>query len=223
MGFNKLNRWVKSKIHGYNLVDLVKSKPWKIKSTDRICILAPHPDDEVIGCGGLLIKHASQCDVVLLTDGSKGGDTEIRAKEFEKVMALLKIKNYQMLGAKDTALIDGYDLFKQIDFSKYDYVVMPHAHDSHKDHIVPQAFFKRLCKENSKINAKAVYYEVWAPIDMPNLYLDISEVAEKKKELINFYASQVGTIDYASRILALNHYRGIRHFVEFEEDYLLSE
>ena len=35
----------------------------------RILIVSPHPDDETIGCGGILAKYGSQCDVVVLTDG----------------------------------------------------------------------------------------------------------------------------------------------------------
>ena len=49
----KLRRWIQSKLHGYDLPELVKPKPLAIKPTDKICILAPHADDETIGCGGL--------------------------------------------------------------------------------------------------------------------------------------------------------------------------
>jgi LmbE family N-acetylglucosaminyl deacetylase len=55
----------------------------------------------------------------------------------------------------------------------------------------------------------------------PTHYIDISDVVENKKEAINIYASQTAHIDYASRILGLNHYRGIKHNVEYEEDYII--
>ena len=45
----KLRRWIQSKLHGYDLPELVKPKPLAIKPTDKICILAPHADDETIG------------------------------------------------------------------------------------------------------------------------------------------------------------------------------
>ena len=227
MGLRKLDKWLKAKVGGYDLPEIVKSKPWEIKPTDKLCILAPHADDESIGCGGLLIKYGPQCDVILLTDGSKGGinpdeTAATRQKEFIKVMDYFKVANYQIMGAKDGYLIDAYDKFREIDFTSYDYVVMPHSHDSHKDHIVPQAFFARLKKENKNITAQNVYYEVWGAMTSPTHYIDISDIIEQKKSAINIYASQTSYIDYASRILGLNHYRGIKHHIEYEEDYTIA-
>ena len=77
-------------------------------------------------------------------------------------------------------------------------------------------------KEKKNIRAKAVYYEVWAPLPEPTHYLDISEAVEVKRQAINMYVSQLEKIDYTSRIMGLNHYRGIRHFVEYEEDFVIE-
>ncbi|MCX5880707.1 MAG: PIG-L family deacetylase [Deltaproteobacteria bacterium] len=41
----------------------------------RVLVLAPHPDDETIGCGGTLALHAAAGDpvrVLILTNGEKG-------------------------------------------------------------------------------------------------------------------------------------------------------
>lgn len=228
MGLKKFNRWVKSKLHGYELINPIKPKPWNIKPEDKICILAPHADDETIGCGGFLAKFGPQCDVVLLTDGRYGADgspedvRKLREHEFAEVMKFFKIHQYSCLGGVDNSLIDAYQDFSKIDFSLYDYVLMPHKYDAHKDHVVPQAFFERLRKEKKTIKARPVYYEVWAAMSCPTHFIDISDVAEVKKKAINMYVSQVKVIDYASRILGLNHYRGIRHNVDFEEDFELG-
>ena len=44
----------------------------RIQENDKLLIVAPHPDDESIGCGGLLSLYGKQCDVLLLTDGRLG-------------------------------------------------------------------------------------------------------------------------------------------------------
>ncbi len=220
----KLKRFWLNLINGYHLPDLPKIKKWEILPTDKICILAPHADDESIGCGGLLALYGKQCDVILLTDGAFKGKSnirEIREKEFSKAMDLFGVKNYTFMRAEDTRLVEAYGLFRQLNFSTYDYVVMPHPLDPHKDHVVPQAFFKRLKKEQN-IKAKAVYYEVWGAMASPTHYIDISKVTDQKRQAIDSYVSQ-NNVAYADRILALNHYRGMRHNVDFEEDFMIED
>lgn len=214
-------RFFINKFNGYDLPSLKKPVPLEIKEKDKICILAPHADDETIGCGGLLSLYASQCDVILLTDGSRGGDPVVREKEFSSVMSFFDVHNYKQMKAKDRYLIEAYDLFKQLDFSPYDYVFMPHRLDAHRDHVVPQAFFRRLKTEKS-IKARPVYYEVWGVMSEPTHFLDISNVAEKKIEAIKMYTSQ-NVIDYADRIMGLNRYRALKHdYLKYEEDYTME-
>ena len=57
-------------------------------------------------------------------------------------------------------LIDAYKSFEKIDFSDYDYVVMPHGHDANKNNVVTQAIFRRLRKEKKNIRAKAVCFSI---------------------------------------------------------------
>ena len=160
----------------------------------------------------MLALYGAQCDVILLTDGSKGGDRSkpeetrrIREAEFAEVMAFFGVRSYQFMRAKDGDLIEAYDLFKKLDFTGYDYVFMPHPSDSHKDHVAVPALFARLCRENRRIKAKPAF----------------SAAADRKREAMALYRSQ-GNIDYAGRILGLNHYRGIRHNVTYEEDFTLG-
>ena len=90
------------------------------KST--IVVLAPHMDDEVLGCGGTLARHTAagaDVEVVYLTDGRYGGGgakitgapplgpgeiTAIRKAEALQAMRLLGVKTLTFLDAEDTML-----------------------------------------------------------------------------------------------------------------------
>jgi len=198
------------------------SSAWNIAATDRICILAPHPDDETIACGGLLSLYAKQCDVICLTDGRYGDPdikpakmAQIRKKEFETVMHKIGVNKFLMLGIEDGKLAENKTKFNQLNLRNYDYILIPGPNDSHPDHM---AVAKMLRKSISG-KAQIVYYEIWNTLQNQTHYIDISSVVDKKRKLINLYKSQVKHIDYADRILALNHYRGICHTIDFEEAY----
>src|SRR5215217_793092 len=51
---------------------------------ERLLVLAPHPDDEAIGCGGLIAQHLREhrsVRIVIVTDGAEGGDAAAREEE----------------------------------------------------------------------------------------------------------------------------------------------
>jgi LmbE family N-acetylglucosaminyl deacetylase len=138
---NIVKKVIKKIFNFYNKMETIYPEPLNIKKTDKILILAPHADDESIGCGGLLLKYASQCDVIFLTDGRYGDVNiepsemiEIRKKEFESVMIKLKVNNFSLLGIEDTKLESNYNIFKSINFNGYDYICMPNNLDQHPDH-----------------------------------------------------------------------------------------
>ncbi len=229
MGMKKLKLWFQKKIHGYEMPDFKKARPLELKLDDRVLLLAPHPDDETIGCGGFLLKYGAQCDVVLLTDGRHGDSAvdpaemaEIRKREFEDVMSRYAVKSVRMMNFEDGKVIDRFKDFSTLDFEKYDYVFMPHPMDMHKDHAAVSCLFKRLARTRP-FGGRVVYYEIWNTLAAPTHYVDFSDAVDEKRKLINLYKSQVKNIDYASRILGLNHYRGLRHNVEYEEDFQIEK
>ena len=71
----------------------------------RTLIFAPHPDDELIGCGGLLLKAKDQVQVVYVTKGiKKGQPEEIAARRKKGVLEALKHLNV------DQVFLDFYEL-----------------------------------------------------------------------------------------------------------------
>lgn len=204
---------------------VIYPKPLQIESTDKILVLAPHADDESIGCGGFLFKYAKQCKVVCLTDGRLGDPNvpmnelmRIRKEEFISAMNFAVVEDYQFLNIQDGNLLNEFDRFKEIDFESYDYIFIPNILDQHPDHKAVGIHLAKLLK-SKKIKSKICMYEVWNALALPNSYIDISDIPEKKKEMVSLYQSQTKHIDYQNRILSLNNYRGMSVGAEFAEVY----
>ena len=183
-----------------------------VNSDDRILIVAPHPDDESIGCGGVLSLYSGQCDVLLATDGYREDlnnkeASEIRVKEFIAATDSLGVCNRIMLHIPEHKINEHLKDFLAVDFSKYKYVFVPNRYEEHIDHFTLYKVIKKaLRKKHSK--AELVEYEVWTTIRKPNIKVDISEVVDKKIYAIECHKSQIKDLNYSEMILGLNSYRG---------------
>lgn len=203
------------------LASTINLKPSElVLSQDSKCLcLVPHADDESIGMGGLLSIYPKLFDIVLLTDGRKGikdVSTEdainIREDEFKCALETAGgVNSYKFLRAEDKKLLDNFDLFKTIDISSYDYIFVPNIIDQHPDHKAVSLLLKRLLKSGAKIKSdlKICFYEVWSTLGLVNAFVDISDVIETKKTMINCYKSQTSQKDYEYHALGLNQYRGM--------------
>ena len=200
----------------------------QISSKDRILIVAPHPDDEAVGCGGLLVKHGTQCDIMLLTDGRKGYlssdcvDEDWLASEREKELRQMAIsvgvQKISALHIPDGTLASHKERVVQEDISGYSIVFVPNRHERHKDHCVVTKWFQSMIKKK-KLKCRLYEYEVWSPLANPTDYLDISDVIGQKQMLVQFYQTQLKYLDYTKMATCLNGYRGAGQKVEYAEAY----
>jgi LmbE family N-acetylglucosaminyl deacetylase len=228
-----LRRWVprkaQSSLRLWLLTDWRDQEPRLVNefTADPVLVLAPHPDDEVIGPGGTIRRHvlaSAPVSVVVLTDGRFGGydpdGTLCKRRKEESINAakILGTREPIFLDAPDTALNETEKLINDLAriFTEHrpKYVYLPALTDSHPDHWatnrVMYALLKRLPAD---LTAALIFrgYEVWSPV-LANLTVDITEAAELKREAINAFPSQTSIDDYAGATLALNHYRSLRNF-----------
>lgn len=192
-------------------------KKLEITEKDKILILAPHPDDECIGAGGLLLRYASQCDVWLISDGrfgrregiSSSEIVRVRKNEFEAEMNDLGVNSYREFDLEDATLSMEPDLLKGENLFQYTKIFVPNKNDSHIDHrAVYQMLMNALDMEKCK-EIRVYQYEITVPLDIVTDYLDVSAIMDHKKELIAMHKSQMQIIDYASMAKSLNRYRAI--------------
>lgn len=201
----------------YNPFIETNLKPLELNLTpeDKCLVIAPHPDDESIGCGGIMKLHPKNFDVTCLTHGNIN---DIRFEEMQHAMEFAGVNSYKMLNLKDKNIIAGQSEFNTIDISQYDYIFIPYIFDQHRDHkAVSLLLANKLQKSRYKSTLQIAYYEVWSTINLSQYYVNISNVIEDKKKMINFHKSQIATRNYAEKILGLNSYRGLLRGLEAVE------
>lgn len=179
-------------------------KALDIKDDDRILIIAPHPDDECIGPGGVLLMHARQCEVIVLTDGRQGqGDIapekekQIRKQEFTNEMKRLNVGSFSMLDIEDGTLLSHMDCLTEVAFEEYSKIFVTGMWDGHPDHKAAFLCVKEAVKKTASERMPECYlYEVHTPLQSPTHFLDISSVMEEKGELIRIHKSQLKDLPY---------------------------
>ena len=189
--------------------------PLSIGEQERILIIAPHPDDESIGCGGLLLKYASRCDVICLTDGRQGqGDVnpselkEKRRTEFMDAMSYATVHEYEMIGIADGTLCGHQSILESFDLSRYSKIFVTGLEDRHPDHSATLIALKRACIKQSVDKPLIYIYEVHRPLKKISHVLSIDDVVEKKRELMRRYTSQMNNHPFDKAIIEINKDRG---------------
>ncbi|MEN9327427.1 MAG: hypothetical protein RI947_235 [Candidatus Parcubacteria bacterium] len=193
----------------------------------RVLIIAPHPDDDIIGCGGSIAKHiahGNDVGIVFMTSGDVGSGHADAAKL--RTIREAEAKNgAEALGAKTTfflRFIDGSvvcdaksitKLAETIAKYKPDLVYIPHKKDNHKDHIATHtiALESIMMAEgmNNTSSITILAYEVWTPITDVSYIEDITEYIELKVNALQKHTTQVQNTRFDEAVRGLNKYRGV--------------
>ena len=189
---------------------------------NRVLVLAPHPDDDVIGCGGTLCKHVQAEDDVMvayMTDGSRGNidlreSLNLVAKrkdEAQKAAAVLGIKKLKFLGFQDQKLeyfvADCANVIADIllDYGP-DLVYLPFPLDYNRDHLATARIAVQAFVELDYL-CSVFAYEIAPPI-LPNRIVDITKQVELKRRAVMCHGSQMGHNDYVNVVIeGLGRYR----------------
>ena len=202
---------------------------------ERLLVLAPHPDDEVIGCGGLVALHLHEkrlVRVVVATDGAQGGPAAERQQESRRALAHLGGDPVIFfLGHPDRGLGDDIEAELRevlLDF-RPDLILVPSPIEIHPDHLALSHSFCSLVQADAMLfadlaTARVAFYEVGQAL-RPNAIVDITEVAEAKYAAIAEHASQLAQRDYVAYARGLNAYRAMTMPppVKFAEGYFVVD
>lgn len=176
-----------------------------IDERTKCLVIGPHPDDETIGCGGIMLKYPNNFDCAVLASAGLGANKEraeknadVRIGEFNNVMKNIGIKNswiFKTFGIPPMYWQIRRNLrqyYKYIDTNKYDYIFIPHPDDNHREHkYISRYIVKKILRHNGyKKTLKICYYGVWTPLPGGTHFEDTESVRDKKYELLKIYDSQ---------------------------------
>ncbi|HSH65652.1 MAG TPA: PIG-L deacetylase family protein [Bacteroidia bacterium] len=215
----------------------------------KIVVIAAHPDDEIIGCGGTLLKHRSNGDevfwIIITGVSSQSGFSkervESRAQEINKVAGEIGFSGVHQLGyppmEMDSTTMNKLIpklsvLFNQL---QPEVIYVMNRSDAHSDHRVTFDAVMACTKSfRYPFIKKVLMYECiseteFAPalpekVFQPNYYVDVSSYMKKKLELMNVYESEVGAHPFPRSIRnleALAVFRGASVGVEYAEAFQL--
>ncbi|HVO01284.1 MAG TPA: PIG-L family deacetylase [Candidatus Cybelea sp.] len=208
----------------------------------RVLVLAPHPDDESIGCGGTLARWrraGRAAKVLFLTDGRLGSRSlrampehdprrmeaeqrliETRRQEAKLALQALAVEEFAFADAPDGELWRHVEpvaraIARAIEEDRPDLILLPFLTDRHTDHVAAGACLLSALRQISSTQLGGLTcagYEVWSPIQA-NTVVDITETIEQKKAAIRVYRSQLADTDYLDGAVSLNRFRAISNLV----------
>lgn len=216
----------------------------------KVLAIAPHPDDETLGCGGTLLKHKSAGDdlhwlIVTRAYEPEWSADSLRIKEGEiqavaDAYGFTKVLRTNFPTAKlDTlAQVDLIgELRKAIDEVRPDLIYLNHTGDIHSDHrIIFDAVMSALKPFHSQKHGvkRLLSYETLSSTEaapplpgngfLPNVFSDISPFMERKLEIMSLYASEVQPLPMPranENIRALARFRGSTVAVDYAEAFML--
>jgi LmbE family N-acetylglucosaminyl deacetylase len=188
-------------------------------------VVAPHQDDEIIGCGGaMVLQKAARRDVsvVFAQDGGDEHDADgrtraqqiqIRETEALSVARELDIppptflRYVHLVGEESDRL--AADLCREINRTNADVVFTPFFLDYNVHHQRTNFALAEALSMTSR-KPRVMGYEIWG-LTVPNVILNIDEVHQRKWQLLGMYRSQMTGKDYVHGVKGLNMFHSL-HF-----------
>lgn len=214
----------------------------------NVLVIAPHPDDEVLGCGGTIAKKVANGHSVYVCVVTKGCEPMFHKEYIEQGRSECKEADH-FLGVKETYFLnfpavrleevpryklnDG--LLKVVQRIKPDEVYIPHRGDMQLDHkMIVDAAMVALRPKYEHVIKRIYAYETLSETgwDIPNIvndfiptvYEDISDTIDMKLVAMNVFKSQLANFPAArslGAIKALAKFRGATVNVMAAEAFML--
>lgn len=188
----------------------------------KVIVVAPHPDDETLGCGGTLLKHKAQGDEIhwLIIADDQIRDTETVAKMY----GFSSVHNLKFTPAllDSLPLVDIItaisNIFHQI---KPEVIYLPYPGDIHTDHrIVFEAAIACTKRFRFRSVERILTYETLSETDYcinpdangfrPSVFSDITNHLVNKLEITKIYTTELGEFPFPRSEMAIRSLAALR-------------
>jgi len=189
----------------------------------NVLVIAPHPDDESIGCGGTLCRHAAKGDrvvAVFVTSGELGlkhlpreQAWAIREREAKAAAKILGLAEVEFLRQPDWTVGDhvaeaARALRPRLKREAPKLIYLPHPRDWHPDHRAALAVLRAALRNVKGAAPELRGYEVWTPLSEHDQVEDITALMPRKLRALRAHRSQLGEFNYERAVRGLNQFRG---------------
>lgn len=201
----------------------------------NILVLAAHPDDEVLGCGGTIARLSAEGHKVTIAilgqgaasrfpKGSNEANDEIselreRSKEAARILGAAEVLHYDLPDNRFDSgnLLDIVKLIESVGrHTSPDKVFTQHGGDLNVDHHITFRATLTAFRPQPGSRVKALYaYEVassteWAFASLgshfvPNTFVDVSDYVEKKINALNAYANEMREFPHPRSLEAIQN------------------
>ena len=194
----------------------------------RILALGCHPDDIEFGCGGTLCKYARaghEVHMMVMTEGSAGGDGRARRKEQEEAARLIGCRELHWGAYADTELpLDReliHSLERVIERIEPAFIFVHYGDDTHQDHrVLSQATITA-----TRYTRNVLFYEGPTTQNFtPTVFVAVNETIDRKIAALRAHASQVektniGDLNIVEMVEAAARFRGTQARIKHAEGF----
>ena len=184
----------------------------------NVLVIAPHFDDELIGCAGVLAEHVKRdqpCSVLYLTNG-KGRNQQQYDSDIRKREARLGLEHLGDVRSLYFDIPDGelagnphyrQHLVSELVSNHYERIYFPNPEDSYSDHAYAGEFLSFALHAIGQ-TPELYAYEIIEPMKFPNIYFEMSCYCSIKAKALKEHVSQHQYLDYTKISLEINKLRG---------------
>ena len=216
---------------------------------NKVLVLAVHPDDETLGCGGTLLRHKGNGDEIYWLIATSmmaehGFKKSLVSQRDEEINTVAKMYGFDGLHRLDfpTAKLDELSMKKIIggiskvfDEVKPNIVYLPFRDDVHSDHRITfdaaysctksfrYPFIKKILMMET-ISETEFSSSLQGHIFSPNYFVDVTDYIDKQIDIAKRYESEIGSHPFPrglENIRALAAFRGATAGCNYAESFMI--